>query len=62
MNLKHITKLALQQQPNNNYFYPQTTFFPLNDLDWIALGQEQSSTTNNDSLDNNFNFTTEIRT
>jgi fibro-slime domain-containing protein len=62
VNIKYVTKLALQQQPNGSYFYPQAAFFPLNGLGWVALGHEQSSTANNGSLNNNFNFTTEIRT
>jgi hypothetical protein len=62
VNIKHVTTLALQQQPNGSYFFPQAAFFPLNGLGWVALGHEQSSTANDGSTNNNFNFTTEIRT
>jgi len=56
VNIKHVTKITLNQQPDMSYFFPDATFFPLDNLGWVLLGQETASATHN------FGFTSEIRT
>jgi fibro-slime domain-containing protein len=56
VNIKLVTKLALLQQPNGSYFFPDSTFFPLTGAGWVAGGQESAFN------GNNFGFTSEIRT
>lgn len=55
VNVKEITKLTLNKQPNNTYFFPDATFFPLDAKGWVAQGKEAASG------GHNFGFTSEIR-
>lgn len=56
VNVKHVTKITLNQQPNGSYYFPDAAFFPLDGLGWVAGGQESAS------ANHNFSFTSEIRT
>lgn len=56
VNLKTVTKITLNQQPNGSYYFPDAAFFPLDGLGWVGQGLE------NPSSGHNFGFTSEIRT
>ncbi|MEM6790153.1 MAG: DUF4215 domain-containing protein [Myxococcota bacterium] len=54
---KVVTKLSLTKQPDDSYFFPDATFFPLDGLGHVALGNEAPHPT----LNHNYGFTSEIR-
>jgi cysteine-rich repeat protein len=56
VNIKHVALLSLAQQPNGTYYFPDATFFPLDNLGWMASGDDAPF------AGHNFGFTTEIRT
>jgi fibro-slime domain-containing protein len=58
VNLTVVSKIALQRQPDDSYYFPTASFFPLtgSGLDWVAQGLESTY------AGNNFGFTSEIRT
>ena len=55
VNITLVTKISLQRQPDNSYYFPDASFFPLDGAGWVALGLE--SPFNGD----NFGFTSEVR-
>ena len=55
VNSRVVTTLTLSKQPNNTYFFSDTSFFPVDGSGWIGQGEEVES-------GHNFGFTSEIRT
>ncbi len=56
VNVKLVTTLTLNQQPDQSYYFPDATFFPLDGLGWVQSGNE------NIFNGHNFGFTSEVRT
>lgn len=58
VNVKHVTRLALTKQQNGTYYFPESSFFPLDGVagTWPAQSKESLSS------GHNFGFTSEIRT
>ncbi|NUO49644.1 MAG: DUF4215 domain-containing protein [Polyangiaceae bacterium] len=56
VNIKHVTQLTLNQQPDGSYYFPDAAFFPLDGIGWVGA----SSETTYDG--HNFAFTSEVRT
>ncbi len=56
VNVKHVTQLTLDQQPDGSYYFPDAAFFPLDGIGWVGMSLEAPSD------GHNFAFTTEIRT
>ncbi|MEJ7729749.1 MAG: DUF4215 domain-containing protein [Polyangiaceae bacterium] len=58
VNVKHVTKIALANQGNGTYYFPDASFFPLDGVagTWTDQGLETLSD------NHNFGFTSEIRT
>ncbi|MCP4599393.1 MAG: DUF4215 domain-containing protein [Proteobacteria bacterium] len=54
-NITEVTKLALDRQADGSYYFPDATFFPWDDLGWVAQGLEETSD------EHNFGFTSELR-
>jgi len=55
-NTKVVTKLALNKQPDNSYFFPDASFFPLDGIGHVGLGNEAPHPNSH-----NYGFTSEIR-
>ncbi len=56
VNIKRVTKITLTQQSPNSYYFPDSSFFPMDGLGWVLADQE------NPSNGHNFGFTSEVRT
>ncbi|HVY45395.1 MAG TPA: DUF4215 domain-containing protein [Minicystis sp.] len=56
VNITYVSTLSLNKQPNGTYYYPTAAFFPLDNLGWMALGDD------NPYNGHNFGFTSEIET
>jgi fibro-slime domain-containing protein len=56
VNIKHVTQLTLNQQPDGSYYFPDATFFPLDGIGWVGALSETTFD------GHNFAFTSEVRT
>jgi fibro-slime domain-containing protein len=55
VNVPRVTRMDLQRQANGAYFFPDSTFFPLDGMGFVAMGLEALS------MGHNFGFTSELR-
>jgi hypothetical protein len=56
VNVKYVTKLSLNETTPGTYFFPDSSFFPVDGLGWVAANQETNFN------GHNFGFTSEVRT
>jgi fibro-slime domain-containing protein len=56
VNIERVTTIALTQQPDETYYFPDASFFPMDAQGWVAAGLELTAE------GHNFGFTSEIRT
>ncbi|NTX40970.1 DUF4215 domain-containing protein [Myxococcus sp. CA033] len=62
VNKPEVGTLILHRQPNGSYIFDNQSFFPLDNLGWVASGQEPLRGDNgNPARPRNFSFTSETR-
>jgi fibro-slime domain-containing protein len=61
INVTKVSKIVLNKQPNGEYYFPDSSFFPWNNDGWFALGKELQAADNVSGI-SNFGFTSELRT
>ncbi|MDH5676048.1 MAG: DUF4215 domain-containing protein [Myxococcales bacterium] len=60
VNLTVVERLSLSRQPDDSYYFPDSSFFPFDGRGFVASGQENTATANVGGQ-HNFGFTTEVR-
>ena len=60
VNIPVVSTLSLAHTGNGTYLFDSQSFFPLDNLGWVAAGQEPTRL-GGDSVPHNFSFTSEMR-